>query len=240
MIAESLETRYVGRERNENWIKRRADVQVNNYIFDVDGTLIDTEKMYLLPLQKTLRANGKPIAYDGLKKVFGITATDALRMLGVKDVSAVQKQWFSQIKDYQNEAKVYPGIRETLAKLHANSHQHLAIATSKIKAEFQRDVVRFGLDRYFDAFVFSNEIVHGKPAPDLILKGIEKLAADPATTIYIGDTIYDLQAAHAAHVAFGLAGWRVQKTSEFANSDYYFAKPTDILAIGDLESSRSH
>lgn len=184
---------------------------MNDYIFDVDGTLIDTEKMYLLPLHKTLRANGYNVSYDDVKKVFGITASDALKILGVKDVEAVRKQWFDQIKNYKDDAKVYDGIIDSLAKLHADKNNRLAIATSKIEDEFHRDVTRFGLDDYFGAFVFSNEIKHGKPAPDLILKGIEKLNADPKATIYIGDTIYDLQAAHAAHVAFGLAGWRNQK-----------------------------
>lgn len=207
---------------------------MNDYIFDVDGTLIDTEKMYLLPLHKTLRANGYNVSYDDVKKVFGITALDALKILGVKDVEAVRKQWFDQIKNYKDDAKVYDGIIDSLAKLHADKNNRLAIATSKIEDEFHRDVTRFGLDDYFDAFVFSNEIEHGKPAPDLILKGIEKLNADPKATIYIGDTIYDLQAAHAAHVAFGLAGWRTKKTADFANSDYYFETPADLLTIGTL------
>ncbi len=62
---------------------------MNDYIFDVDGTLIDTEKMYLLPLHKTLRANGYNVSYDDVKKVFGITASDALKILGVKDLSLI-------------------------------------------------------------------------------------------------------------------------------------------------------
>ncbi len=204
---------------------------MNYYIFDVDGTLIDTEKMYMLPLLKTLRSNGYDVTYQDVEKVFGITASDALKILGVQEVTAVQKQWFGQIKNYLNEARVYDGIIETLAKLHADPNNRLAIATSKIESEFHRDVTRFGLDDYFDTFVFSNEIKHGKPAPDLILKGVEKLSADPQTTIYIGDTVYDLQAAHAAHVAFGLAGWRTAKTGALADSDYNFKQPADILSV---------
>ncbi|APR08110.1 Phosphoglycolate phosphatase [Lentilactobacillus parabuchneri] len=200
-------------------------------IFDVDGTLIDTEKMYMLPLQKTLNENGYDFSYADVVKVFGITSLDAVKILGVSDPEAIQKQWFAKIKDYTQYTTVYDGIEPVLKTLHDRSDVKMAIATSKQKDEFERDVTRFGLDQYFDKFVFSNEIKHGKPAPDMILKGIEKLAADPASTIYVGDTVYDLKAAHAANVGFALAGWRTKKTADFQTSDYDLKTPNELLSI---------
>ncbi|WP_419713230.1 HAD family hydrolase [Lentilactobacillus buchneri subsp. silagei] len=170
------------------------------FIFDVDGTLIDTEKMYMLPLHKTLLENGYDFSYEDVVKLFGITSMDTVRILGVKNPVDIRDQWFAKIKDYTQYAHVYDGIEDVVKKLHADPTIKTAIATSKVEAEFHRDVTKFGLDQYFDAFVFSNEIKKGKPAPDMILKGIEKLDADPAATIYIGDTKFDLQAAHAANV----------------------------------------
>ncbi|MBW0262629.1 HAD family hydrolase [Lentilactobacillus parabuchneri] len=204
---------------------------MNYLIFDVDGTLIDTEKMYMLPLQKTLNENGYDFSYADVVKVFGITSLDAVKILGVSDPEAIQKQWFAKIKDYTQYTTVYDGIEPVLKTLHDRSDVNMAIATSKQKDEFERDVTRFGLDQYFDKFVFSNEIKHGKPAPDMILKGIEKLAADPASTIYVGDTVYDLKAAHAANVGFALAGWRTKKTADFQTSDYDLKTPNELLSI---------
>lgn len=204
---------------------------MNYLIFDVDGTLIDTEKMYMLPLQKTLNENGYDFSYADVVKVFGITSLDAVKILGVSDPEAIQKQWFAKIKDYTQYTTVYDGIEPVLKTLHDRSDVKMAIATSKQKDEFERDVTRLGLDQYFDKFVFSNEIKHGKPAPDMILKGIEKLAADPASTIYVGDTVYDLKAAHAANVGFALAGWRTEKTADFQTSDYDLKTPGELLSI---------
>ncbi|MSE21799.1 HAD-IA family hydrolase [Lactobacillus parabuchneri] len=204
---------------------------MNYLIFDVDGTLIDTEKMYMLPLQKTLNENGYDFSYADVVKVFGITSLDAVKILGVSDPEAIQKQWFAKIKDYTQYTTVYDGIEPVLKTLHDRSDVKMAIATSKQKDEFERDVTRFGLEQYFDKFVFSNEIKHGKPAPDMILKGIEKLAADPASTIYVGDTVYDLKAAHAANVGFALAGWRTKKTADFQTSDYDLKTPNELLSI---------
>ena len=201
------------------------------FIFDVDGTLIDTEKMYMLPLHKTLLENGYDFSYEDVVKLFGITSMDTVRILGVKNPVDIRDQWFAKIKDYTQYAHVYDGIEDVVKKLHADPTIKTAIATSKVEAEFHRDVTKFGLDQYFDAFVFSNEIKKGKPAPDMILKGIEKLDADPAATIYIGDTKFDLQAAHAANVQFALAGWRAKKTADFADTDYDLKTPADLLTI---------
>lgn len=204
---------------------------MNYFIFDVDGTLIDTEKMYMLPLHQTLLENGYDFSYADVEKLFGITSMDTVRILGVKDPVDIQHKWFAKIKDYTQYAHVYDGIEDVVRKLHEDNSVKTAIATSKVEAEFQRDVIKFGLDKYFDEFVFSTEVKHGKPAPDMILKGIEKLSADPKETVYIGDTKYDLQAAHAAKVKFALAGWRTEKSADFKDTDYFLETPADLLKL---------
>lgn len=70
------------------------------FIFDVDGTLIDTEKMYMLPLHKTLLENGYDFSYEDVVKLFGITSMDTVRILGVKNPVDIRDQWFAKIKDY--------------------------------------------------------------------------------------------------------------------------------------------
>nr|WP_252892730.1 HAD hydrolase-like protein [Lentilactobacillus otakiensis] len=51
-------------------------------------------------------------------------------------------------------ARVYDGIEDVVKKLHADPNVKTAIATSKVEAEFHRDVTKFALDQYFDQFVF--------------------------------------------------------------------------------------
>lgn len=227
-------SRYLGDNRNVNKPFNESWPAMNYFIFDVDGTLIDSEQMYMLPLQKVLKKHGYDVSDAAVERVFGITAADALKILKVRDPEQIQKEWFAEISNFKQYAHVYPGIKAALGVLHADPANQMAIATSKVEAEFHRDVTRFNLDDFFDAFVFSNEIKRGKPAPDLVLKGIEKLSASLEATIYIGDTIYDMQAAHAANVAFGLAGWRTKKTAAFKDADYNFETPAEMLKIDPL------
>ncbi|WP_172188947.1 HAD family hydrolase [Lentilactobacillus kribbianus] len=202
---------------------------MQNFIFDIDGTLIDTEKMYIKPLYEVLIANGYQITYAEAEATFGITAKDALEQLNVINPQQVLEQWNRKIPDYQQEMTIFEGIPEALAQL--NETKKLAIATSKLKNEFERDFTPIGLNRYFHEVVTSDEVKKGKPAPDMILKGLEKLAAEPKETVYVGDTVYDLKAAHNAGVYFALAGWRTPVDTRFKQADFVLQKPIDMVNL---------
>ncbi len=201
------------------------------YIFDVDGTLLDTRNMYLEPLRSVLDKHGYNVSDSLLNSLFGITTEDALEILKVKEKDIIKKEWFEGVLNYSKSVNIFSGIQELLSTLQSKNKK-LAVATSKVKEEFQRDFTPFNLNQYFDQFVFANEVKKGKPAPDMILKGIEKLGADPKQTIYVGDTIYDLEASHSAGVHFGLAGWGgfSSKLRDKLNvGDFWLASPPDLL-----------
>lgn len=202
---------------------------MQNFIFDIDGTLIDTEKMYIKPLYDVLAGRGYDLTYEQAAATFGITALDALDRLNVTDKESVMTDWNRLIPDYAKYLRVYDGIPESLAEL--GNTKRLAIATSKIRSEFERDFSPIGLNHYFNEVVTSDEVNAGKPAPDMILKGIEKLNAEPSATVYVGDTVYDMQAAHKADVAFALAGWRTDADSRFNQADYVLQQPSELLSI---------
>jgi phosphoglycolate phosphatase-like HAD superfamily hydrolase len=65
-------------------------MQYTNIVFDIDGTLIDTQEAMLRSLQRTVQeADGRTLEVDDLRFIFGMTAEDALRSLGIKDVACV-------------------------------------------------------------------------------------------------------------------------------------------------------
>ena len=202
---------------------------MHNFIFDIDGTLIDTEKMYIKPLYDILVKRGYDVTYDQAAATFGITSLDALKQLGVTDQETVMNEWNRLIPDYAKYLKIYNGIPESLAELKAT--KRLAIATSKDRSEFERDFTPLGINHYFNEIVTSDEVANGKPAPDMILKGVEKLDGTPYDTLYVGDTIYDMQAAHSADVSFALAGWRTTADEKFMQADYILNQPSDLLKL---------
>ncbi|KRM75483.1 HAD family hydrolase [Secundilactobacillus collinoides] len=206
---------------------------MKTFIFDIDGTLLDTESMYMKALDKVMIDHNLPHTYEALTKTFGITSLDALKQLKVpaEQIPTILQEWADEIPNHQDEVRLYTGIEAMLKQLHATPGIDLAIMTSKQKYEFERDVTPLGLDQYFSQFVFFEDTKRGKPAPDPILLAMKRAQADPDETVYIGDTQYDLQAAHAAGIKFGLVAWGAKNQRGVSEADYVLAFPEEILSL---------
>lgn len=207
---------------------------IKNFIFDIDGTLIDTEAMYMLSLQDVLVKHGIDRPYSDLTATFGIPSLDALKRLEIPAdlIPEITDEWVKQVPQHQDQVKIFPGIETGLAQLKAKPNTELAIMTSKKKFEFERDIEPLGLDQYFSEFVFAEDVKRGKPAPDPIILAVKRMGAVNEETVYVGDTPYDLEAAHAADVSFALVAWGDNPHAKtLKGAEYILEKPTDLLQL---------
>lgn len=197
-------------------------------IFDVDGTLIDTEKAVLGSLQKMLHEDyGKNYDAEDLTFVLGIPGADSLPKFGIQDIAKANDRWNEYMKDFSPYIRVFNGIEELLMTL-SNWKLNTGIVTSKTTEELRADFQPFGLSDSLRYTVCADDTARHKPHPEPLLKFLEVSGADPATAIYIGDTRYDSQCAKEAGVAFGLALWGC-KQPESIRTDHVFQKPLDVL-----------
>jgi HAD superfamily hydrolase (TIGR01549 family) len=200
-------------------------------IFDVDGTLLSTESMYMHSLQKTMAEIGMPKTYEEVYKTFGLPSLDALTYLEVPNALEVQKQWQGHYHDFWDEVTLFDGVAALLAELRLVVSD-LGIVTSNTPEEFADHADEFHINQYFDDFVFAGQTPNMKPAPDPILKAVADLGAQKQSAIYIGDSVHDMHAAHAAGIAFGMAGWGVRDRTIFGDEpEFVFYKPADVLAV---------
>ena len=197
-------------------------------IFDVDGTLIDTEKAVLCSLKKALQEEtAAEYSLADLSFVMGLTGTDSLRRLGVKNVDAMNEQWNKYIKDYYHLVSVFTDIEFVLKELHAMGMK-TGIVTSKTEQELKDDLGPFQLLKYLPYVVCADDTIKHKPDPEPILKFGEIANIELRRAIYIGDTMNDQQAAQGAGVDFGLALWGAGG-KEMPGSKYQFASPREII-----------
>lgn len=202
----------------------------NTVIFDVDGTLIDTERAVLGSLQKMLQTDYDRVTeIQDLTFVLGIPGSIALPQLGIKDIHKGNERWNYFMKDFFSSIEVFSGISDVLDTLKRNNIVQ-GIVTSKTAEELINDFVPFGLMNYLTHTVCANDTEKHKPNPEPILKFLEISGADPATSIYIGDTIYDYECARDAGVDFGLALWGC-KNHEHIQAKYKFEKPQDLIKL---------
>lgn len=202
----------------------------NTIIFDVDGTLIDTEKAVLGSLQKMLKEDyGKQMPLEELTFVLGIPGSSSLPRLDITDIGQANRRWNHFMKGFFHEIKVFDGIKEVLGTLE-DRDLVLGIVTSKTNQEIIDDFEPFGLSGYMTHTVSADDTEKHKPNPDPLLKFLEISGADPKTAIYIGDTVYDYECARDAGIDFGLALWGC-KHPERISATYNFEKPQDIMRI---------
>ena len=128
-------------------------------IFDVDGTLLDSEEAVLLSFQETLyRKTGKKTDIRDLKYALGIPSEAALRQYGFpeEEIPEIVDFWGDLTPDYRKFIKVFPGIRQLLEKLKENGAR-LGIVTSRNAEEYRRDFLPFGLEGYFDTVICADD-----------------------------------------------------------------------------------
>ena len=212
--------------------------KIENFIFDIDGTLIDTIDMYMPAMIDTLAQHGHPVAPDKVEQtkhdLFGITGRDALRLAGIseEEIPEMLKDWFDLAYQRADRAKVIEGIPEMLNTLANREDAKIAIATSKLADEYQEYFVnKYDFAKLFKVAMTSADTKKHKPAPDPILAAMDKMGADPATTVYVGDTINDMKAAHAAGAKFAGALYSSANPDSIKDADFPLMKPADLLKI---------
>jgi HAD superfamily hydrolase (TIGR01549 family) len=204
-------------------------IMVKCVIFDVDGTLINTERAILLSLQQTVKEmTGKEHPLGDLTFAFGIPGKKALAALEVPDVDQAMSRWVERSYDYASDVQLFDGIEETLSTLKEKGRM-AGIVTSQAKRELGILLDHFHIQPYFDHVITFDDTEKHKPDPDPLFAFLKKANLSAKDTIYIGDTPYDQLSAKSAGIPFGLALWGAKTT--IPNADYVFNRPQELLDL---------
>lgn len=199
-------------------------------IFDVDGTILDSTQVVIDSLQQLLSLYGRPVPSDEeLRFAQGLASVETLRRLGFADIQKALLTWEDLFRKSSKEARVFPGVPETLAHLQRRRVK-LGVVTSKNHDELLHDFVPLDLSSYFSCVVCADDAPRTKPFPDPLLRAMELVGADPGRTLYVGDTRYDAACAKAARTGFGLVGWG-QGGPDGVEADHVFRSPLEILEL---------
>ena len=202
-------------------------------IFDLDGTVLDTEKMNFIPLQRLIKEElGLDIRYEELLKFKPYTGRKTLEELGFKDIEKSYSKWVKYVNEFEEGAILYEGFQEVFKRLNDNNII-CGIVSSKTKLQYEIDFVSKGLDKYIQCKVLAEDTERHKPYPDPLLKFTEIVDINPKDCMYIGDTIFDFKATKAAGMDFGLALWGADSL-EGIHADFNFREPIDILKEFDI------
>ncbi|TVP43738.1 MAG: HAD family hydrolase [Gemmatimonadales bacterium] len=175
---------------------------VRPVLFDLDGTLIATRRLYLEAFADALEpVLDRRATHDEMMALRPRAEARFLREVGGDEAhpDVMDRFWVAyEARHAADFEGIYPGVPELLAVLRGRGLP-LGLVTGKSRRtwEITRPHVEGALGR-FDALVFDDDVPEPKPDPSGILLALEALAAGPEGCVYVGDTYSDLEAARSA------------------------------------------
>ena len=202
-------------------------MKYQHIVFDVDGTLVDTQYAVIHSLQDTLlELFGWHMTEQELTFSLGITGDEVLRRLKIRDMEGTMKRWLEILKPYQSTNHLFEGIPELLQTLKAAGCT-LGVVTSRVHKLYDEEMPRMGISHMMDHVVCADDTTEHKPTGAPLRKYMEWTGASPEQVLYIGDSVYDMQCAADAGTDFLLAGWGA--VPELRDRAPYAMEPREVL-----------
>ncbi|MEU3790233.1 HAD family phosphatase [Streptomyces fructofermentans] len=173
-------------------------------IFDLDGTLVDSEPNYFEAGRQTLAEHGvTDFTWADHERYVGISTRETLVLWKERydldaplDVLLADKNR-RYLELARASTRVYPQMRAFVELLAADGVP-MAVASGSSREAVRAVLAGTGLDAYLRTVVSAEEVAHGKPAPDVFLEAARRLGAVPAECLVVEDAAPGAQAAHAA------------------------------------------
>lgn len=175
-------------------------------LFDVDGTLVDTNYLHVLAWWESFLARDHAVSCFDIHRNIGRGADDLVRtLLGVDDEQVVQghsERW----APLRARMRPFHGAAD-LVRACSRRGLRVVLATSGSPADVEDFRKALDVDDAVHAVVNSGDVERSKPAPDIVLAAVEAAGVPADRAVMVGDTVYDIRAARAAGVAcIGLLG----------------------------------
>lgn len=178
------------------------------YIFDCDGTLVDSMPLHFRAWNASFRHHGAPFEWTLDRFYAGAGVPDREIVAGLNaefgcqldgdEVHETKVEWFTR---HLHELTAVEAVAEVVRALHARS-EPISVATGSDLSIVDPELHHVGLRDYFEIIVTPADVKRGKPAPDMFLLAAEKMGVPPGDCLVFEDGKAGIQAAEAAGMAW--------------------------------------
>lgn len=210
--------------------------EYSTYIFDLDGTLLDTLGDLAASVNYALRSVGLPEhSIDDVRRFVG----NGVRLLMVRAIEGGDsnprfEEAYATFRSHYMEhgldtTQPYPGIMELLKELKARGKK-IAVVSNKFYDAMQ-ELVKHFFGEYVSVAIGERENIRKKPAPDTVLEAMRMLGVDKEGAVYIGDSDVDFNTAKNVGIpcVSVLWGFRDRKFLESIGATTFITQPSQML-----------
>lgn len=198
------------------------------YLFDLDGTLLDTNELIYQSFVNTCRIyTGLELTRDEVNRHIGIPLQNQLSLyLGFKTDEEmdeiVKKHQEFQETIYKETLKAFPGVVQGLKDL-SKKDVKIGIVSSRTRPSLDRYLKHIGIYDYFTVISTPENTINHKPHPEPVLWALSQFDSNKKETLFIGDATFDIESGSSAGVDTAFVSW------SYNHIDNMKVKPTYIL-----------
>ena len=185
------------------FLLRSRNVHVQAIIFDVDGTLVDSNDLHADCWVEAFAHFGKRVAWDLVRTQIGkggdLLVPDLLSAREMQRFGEALKKYRSELykSAYMPRVQPFPRIRELFAELRRRGIR-LALASSANPDEVEYTTQLLGVGELLEGSTSKHDAKLSKPSPEIFRAALDQIGTAARTTMTVGDTPYDVLASHRA------------------------------------------
>ncbi len=209
---------------------------MRTYLFDLDGTLLDSIALILTSFHHTSRIHlGRELPDSYWLEGTGTPLRDQLGKVArsKEELAAMLDTYLAyNLSHHDDMAKPYPGVVDVVRTLHAR-HAKLALVTSKMSTGADRGLRLLGLEEELSVRVCADDVEQGKPHPAPVLMALDALDSSPDKALFIGDSHHDIEAGRRAGVTTVAVTWGpfTREKLAAAKPDHWLEEPQQIFDL---------
>jgi len=211
---------------------------IKGFLFDLDGVIVDTAVFHFQAWRKLAQKLGGDFTHEQNEELKGVSRVDSLNKIiewtgaevsdaEFQELMVIKNDWYLELVQSLGPKDALPGALEFIQSAH---DQGIRIALGSASKNAPMILDKLGLTKLFTAIIDGNNVVNGKPHPEVFLKGAESLGLAPEECIVFEDSIAGVQAAKSGGMACVGIG-----SPETLNADVHFdalgdTSPQELVA----------
>jgi pyrophosphatase PpaX len=212
------------------------DRRFSTFLFDLDGTLIDSIELILTSYRHTLREHRREVPPDEVWLAgVGTPLRSQLRRFSddAEEIEAMVATYQAHnLAHHDALVRDYPGVRDMVRALRARGVR-LGVVTSKRRPGTLLGLKKGGFDGLFDVLVTADDVERHKPHPEPVERALEQLGVKPSDAVFVGDSPHDMAAGNGAGVATAAVLWGpfLRSALEQHDPDFWIGDPRELTEL---------